>query len=71
MSSHIEDASTLDVTWWKSSASGAQSDCVEVGRVTERSVAVRDSKDKTGPALVFSYAALSALVSAVRRGELQ
>ncbi|WP_263168330.1 DUF397 domain-containing protein [Streptomyces sp. SCSIO ZS0520] len=31
--SHVEDAATLSVTWWKSSASGAQGDCVEFGRM--------------------------------------
>ncbi|MEV0266454.1 DUF397 domain-containing protein [Streptomyces sp. NPDC050617] len=70
---HIEDASALPVTWWKSSASGAQSDCVEFGVVDRRQqvVAVRDSKNPSGPALLLSYAQTGELIDAVRRGGLQ
>lgn len=39
--------------WRKSSRSGSNSECVEVGRSPELT-AVRDSKNPTGPALVFS-----------------
>ncbi|MFE7114436.1 DUF397 domain-containing protein [Streptomyces sp. NPDC057654] len=71
--SHIEDASTLPLTWWKSSASGAQSDCVEfcLADRDQRIVAVRDSKNPTGPALLLSYAQVGELIDAVRGGELQ
>lgn len=64
--SHIDDASTLAVTWWKSSASAAQSDCVELGVVDERLVAVRDSKHPCGPALLVRREQVSGLVAAVR-----
>lgn len=64
--SHIHDASTLPVTWWKSSASGTQSDCVEFGLVGAESVAVRDSKHPSGPALMLSREQAAGLVSAVR-----
>lgn len=63
--SHIDDASTLTVAWWKSSYSGVQSDCVEFGIVDEL-VAVRDSKIPMGPALLFTREQMIALVSAVR-----
>ncbi|MFB7452853.1 DUF397 domain-containing protein [Streptomyces sp. NPDC056194] len=62
---HVEDSSTLPVTWWKSSASGTQSDCVECGIVDAHTVAVRDSKNPTGPALLFSNASLAGLVGMV------
>jgi Domain of unknown function (DUF397) len=39
-------------TWKKSSYSGANGSCVEVADLGEH-VAVRDSKDKAGPALIF------------------
>ncbi|MFF9507280.1 DUF397 domain-containing protein [Streptomyces sp. NPDC014724] len=70
---HIDDASTLAVSWWKSSRSDTGAQCVECGIVDagEQVVAVRDSKEPTGPALLFSYAALDGLVGALRRGELQ
>ncbi|MER5974112.1 DUF397 domain-containing protein [Streptomyces sp. NPDC002055] len=67
--SHIGDAATLPVTWWKSSASAAQSECVECGIIDDQHVAVRDSKNPNGPALVFSRAALSAFAAAAAAGE--
>jgi Domain of unknown function (DUF397) len=39
--------------WRKSSYSGSQANCVEVGSVTDL-VKVRDSKDRQGPALAIS-----------------
>ncbi|WP_405508776.1 DUF397 domain-containing protein [Streptomyces cyaneofuscatus] len=66
----IPNSSSLPVTWWKSSASGAQSDCVECGLLEDGAVAVRDSKAPTGPALVFGRAALTAMVGAVATGAL-
>ncbi|MFD7067150.1 DUF397 domain-containing protein [Streptomyces sp. NPDC059913] len=68
---HIEDASTLPVTWWKSSASGAQSDCVECAIVDPTRVAVRDSKAPSGPALLVSRVALAGLVAGVRAGAFE
>jgi hypothetical protein len=68
---HVDDASTLPVTWWKSSASAAQSDCVECGIVDGETVAVRDSKNPTGPALLLSRASLAGLVAGVRAREFQ
>ncbi|MGW4242765.1 DUF397 domain-containing protein [Nocardia sp. NPDC004722] len=40
--------------WFKSSYSGSQGDCVEVAWLVEGAVGVRDSKDPSGPALVFA-----------------
>ncbi|MEU3073954.1 DUF397 domain-containing protein [Streptomyces laurentii] len=47
------DASTLSVAWRKSSRSGANSNCVEAGRL-EGAAVVRDSKRPCGPALHFA-----------------
>jgi hypothetical protein len=68
---HVEDASTLPVTWWKSSLSGAQSDCVECAVVDPTRVAVRDSKNPTGPALLFSRESLAGLVAGIRAGDFE
>lgn len=40
--------------WFKSSRSGFGRDCVEVAHLGEDLVGVRDSKNATGPALVFA-----------------
>ncbi|MEU4499773.1 DUF397 domain-containing protein [Streptomyces sp. NPDC024089] len=64
----VDNASDLHVIWWKSSASGAQSDCVECGVIDAESVAVRDSKVPNGPALIFGRGALSTMVDAVAGG---
>lgn len=55
--------------WRKSSYSGGGSQCVEVAFVTD-AVAVRDSKDPAGPALVVTPAGWAAFVHAARTGHL-
>jgi hypothetical protein len=54
--------------WRKSSLSSGNGQCVEVAFLDE-AVAVRDSKDKTGPVLVFAHGEWSAFVGGVVRGE--
>ncbi|MFF7634623.1 DUF397 domain-containing protein [Kitasatospora sp. NPDC008050] len=56
------------IEWCKSSFSGAQSDCVETGRMVTGGMAVRDSKDPHGPALAFAGEAWQAFVASVRGG---
>lgn len=55
--------------WRKSSYSGANGDCVEVAGNLPGVVAVRDSKDRGGPALVFSRAEWDAFLSGAKDGE--
>ncbi|MEU7257968.1 DUF397 domain-containing protein [Streptomyces rimosus] len=66
--SHAEDASALPVTWWKSTYSDTGAQCVECAIVDTGTVAVRDSKDPNGAALLFSRGPLSAFVAAVATG---
>ncbi|MFE2375433.1 DUF397 domain-containing protein [Streptomyces sp. NPDC059398] len=68
---HVDDASTLPVTWWKSSRSDTGAQCVECGIVSAESVAARDSKNPNGPALLLSHGALGGLVGALRSGALK
>ncbi|WP_282783413.1 DUF397 domain-containing protein [Nocardia sp. CC201C] len=59
-------------SWFKSTYSGGGQECVEVafiGPAAER-VGVRDSKDPTGPALLFDSFGWDAFVGALRSGRL-
>ncbi|MFF1477330.1 DUF397 domain-containing protein [Streptomyces sp. NPDC058301] len=68
MSKVIANASTLPVTWMKSSYSAAQSDCVETARLDTAHVAIRDSKRPAGPALVVGRAVMQEFVDGLRGG---
>lgn len=64
----------MDLTgaaWRKSSYSGNNGgNCVEVARNLPGVVAVRDSKDPEGPALLLTPAAWRAFTASVKGGEL-
>lgn len=56
--------------WRKSSFSnGTGGDCVEVADLSHGGRAVRDSKDRSGPALIFTSAEWAAFTAGVRNGE--
>lgn len=55
--------------WRKSTRSNANGQCVEVADNLTDVVAVRDSKDQTGPALVFTPGEWRAFVEGVKAGE--
>jgi hypothetical protein len=62
---------TLDPTnaaWRKSTRSGGQGNCVEVA-TTPTEIGVRDSKDRSGPVLVFTRSEWRAFVEGVKSGE--
>ncbi|MFC5664470.1 DUF397 domain-containing protein [Kitasatospora misakiensis] len=56
-------------SWFKSSYSGNGGSCVEVAADFPGMVPVRDSKDPSGPALVFPADAWHAFVAGVQGGE--
>jgi Domain of unknown function (DUF397) len=57
--------------WRKSTYSGGNGgNCVEVARNLPGVVAVRDSKDRTGPVLTFSPAGWAAFTARLKSGEL-
>jgi hypothetical protein len=58
-----------DLTWRKSHFSGQQGNCVEVARIPGGGIAVRNSRDPKGPALVFTYAEIDAFLAGAREGE--
>lgn len=55
--------------WFKSSFSASGSQCVEVAWLPGGSVGVRDSKNPTGPALVFTPVEWDAFTAGVNDGE--
>ncbi|WP_328410906.1 DUF397 domain-containing protein [Nocardia sp. NBC_00403] len=55
--------------WFKSSRSGSTKDCVEVAHLDGGLVGVRDSKNPTGPALVFTPNEWDAFTTGVNDGE--
>ncbi|MFG3614901.1 DUF397 domain-containing protein [Nocardia sp. NPDC047654] len=63
-------ASLSDATWFKSSYSSADRDCVEVAFLREGSVGVRDSKNPAGPALVFTPSVWDGFTTHVATDEL-
>jgi Domain of unknown function (DUF397) len=57
--------------WRTSSYSGSNGgNCVEVARNLPGVVAVRDSKDRTGPVLTFSPVGWEAFAAGLKSGEL-
>lgn len=54
--------------WFKSSRSSGSKDCVEVAFVDGGAVGVRDSKNPTGPALVFAASEWDAFAAAASTG---
>ncbi|HEX4834213.1 MAG TPA: DUF397 domain-containing protein [Trebonia sp.] len=62
-------AELVGATWKKSQRSNSQGACVEVARLDQGTIAMRNSRDPRGTALVYPASAVRALVSAVRTGE--
>ncbi len=57
-------------SWFKSTYSNDSGECVEVAHVGT-GVATRDSKDPTGPALLFDTDAWASFIREVASGEFQ
>jgi len=57
------------VQWRKSSASNPSGNCVELAPLADGDVAVRNSRDQGGPALVYTRSEIAAFLDGVRNGE--
>ncbi|MGW6454882.1 DUF397 domain-containing protein [Streptomyces sp. NPDC055078] len=57
-----------DARWFTSSYSDGQHNCVEVAHIVGGTVATRDSKNPTGPALTFAPANWRAFLAGTTAG---
>ena len=58
------------VILWHRSRHCESGNCVEVAQIDNDLIAIRDSKDPDGPALVFTAEEWRAFIEGVRAGEL-
>jgi hypothetical protein len=65
MSAHLLAAAR----WRKSSASNPSGSCVELAELPDGMIAVRNSRDKSGPALVYPRTELAGFLRGVKNGE--
>jgi Domain of unknown function (DUF397) len=65
----ISAAQLEGATWRKSQRSNSQGACVELARLDSTTVAMRNSRDPRGTALIYPAGAVRAMVAALRSGE--
>lgn len=57
------------VSWRKSRASNPSGDCVELAGLADGAVAVRNSRDPRGPALIFTRSEIAAFLRGAKDRE--
>lgn len=57
------------VVWYKSRRSNPSGNCVEVAALPSGEVAVRNSRDPLGPALVYTREEMAAFIAGARDGD--
>ncbi len=55
--------------WQKSQRSNSRGACVEMARLTDGSIAMRNSRFPDGPALVYTQAEVDALIGGAKDGD--
>jgi hypothetical protein len=65
----ISAAELAGAVWQKSERSNSQGACVELARLDSGTVAMRNSRDPQGTALIYPASAIRAMVGALRAGE--
>ncbi|NYT96498.1 DUF397 domain-containing protein [Salinispora sp. H7-4] len=62
----MNEMDMTSVTWQKSTRSNGSGDCIEVAADLAGKVGLRDSKDPSGPFLIFTPAAWATFVRATK-----
>jgi len=62
-------ADLTQVAWRKSRYSNSQGNCVELAKLPDGGIAVRNSRFPDGPALIYTRDEIRALVLGVKDGE--
>ena len=57
------------VRWQKSSASNPSGNCVELAKLPDGAIAVRNSRDPSGPALIYTRAEMAAFLGGAKDGD--
>ncbi|MFJ1599313.1 DUF397 domain-containing protein [Streptomyces sp. NPDC088261] len=70
MNSSAESPSGPDAVWVKSSYSGTNGNCIEIAALADGYQAVRDSKIRSSPTLVFTPTQFTAFVLGVAHGQI-
>ena len=67
---HYLPAGQLPMAHWrKSRASNPTGSCVEIAELPGNSIAVRNSRDKSGPALIYTRSEVAAFLHGLKNGE--
>lgn len=59
----------LAARWRKSRVSNPTGSCVEIAELPGDSIAVRNSRDKSGPALIYPRTAVASFLHGLKNGE--
>jgi hypothetical protein len=65
----IEATSLPGAAWQKATYSNPSGNCVELAKLSDGRVAVRNSRHPCGPALVYERAELAAFLAGAKAGE--
>jgi hypothetical protein len=65
----IEATSLSGAAWKKATFSNPTGNCVELARLPDGKIAVRNSRHPSGPALVYERAEIDAFVRGAKAGE--